>query len=89
MTKQTLTVLAMIAAAMAPLLLGGCTDQPQYTGPIDPARAALALGYMQLLQSSNAAMQNPFAGTMQPVYTSPRLTCTRQPLGLIPTVNCQ
>lgn len=89
MTKQTLTVLAMIAAAMTPLLFAGCAPQPQYAGPIDPTRAALALGYMQMLQSNNAAMQNPFAGTMQPTYSTPHLTCTRQPLGLIATWNCQ
>lgn len=89
MTKQTLTVLAMIAAAMTPLLLGGC-QQPDYSHLDPQTRAALVSGLLANIGQNNAAMQqNPFAGPMyQPAFAAPRMTCVRQPLGLIPSLTC-
>jgi hypothetical protein len=89
MTKQSLTVLALIAATLV-----GCGSpmDPNYRGyDIDPqTRAALVSGLLANIGQNNAMMQqNPFAYTMRPAYTPNAMTCTAVPLGLIPSLTCR
>jgi hypothetical protein len=73
----------------AALLVAGCAQQPQYSGPVDPARAALVLGYMGMLQQQNAA-PNPLLSVWANQRPAPNpMTCTATPMGLIPSFTCR
>lgn len=87
MTKQTLTVLAMIAAAMAPLLLGGCGPRPDYSHLDPQTRAALVSGLLANIRQNNAAMdQNPFATMMYQPHRS--TNCLGSVAGSFYSINC-